>query len=175
MPRKPKEHWGTKRSVERASTRTQAPVEQHNVSWEAAGNRDLAREKKRRYDVERRSKAKCSSSSSSSSSSSGGGGGAGGGTARRLASSGVSAIEALHRLTAFRFFDEEDQIQYIVEGFRCEKTSEGGKKGRTFTIRNVDTNELDTMWEDSLLEFLHEARAKAAVRDIEDSEGEVED
>ena len=43
------------------------------------------------------------------------------------------------------------------------------------TIRNVDTNELDTMWEDSLLEFLHEAKAKAAVHDIEDSEGEVED
>ena len=80
-----------------------------------------------------------------------------------------------HRLTAFRFFDEEDQIQYIVEGFCCEETSEGGKKGRTFTIRNVDTNELDTMWEDSLLEYLHEAKAKAAVRDIEDSEGEVED
>ena len=80
-----------------------------------------------------------------------------------------------HRLTAFRFFDEEDQSQYIVEGFCCEKTSAGGKKGRTFTIRNVDTKELDTMWEDSLLEFLHEAKAKAAVHDIEDSEGEVED
>ena len=44
-----------------------------------------------------------------------------------------------HRLTGFRFFDEEDQMQYIVEGFCLG-----------FNIRNVITNELDIMWEDSL-------------------------
>ena len=81
-----------------------------------------------------------------------------------------------HRLTSFRFFDEEDQMQYIVEGFCCEKASADGKKGRTFTIRNVTTNEIDTMWEDSLLGYLDEAKAKAGAHDIEDSdEGDAED
>ena len=98
MPRKTKTNWGTKCSVKRASTRTQVPVEQHNVSWEAAGHRDRASEKKARYDhgrYERMTETSArSSSSSSSSSSSGGGGGAGRGTACRLASSGVSAIQA---------------------------------------------------------------------------------
>ena len=28
-----------------------------------------------------------------------------------------------HRLTGFQFFDEEDQMQYIVEGFCCEEAS----------------------------------------------------
>ena len=81
-----------------------------------------------------------------------------------------------HRLTGFRFFDEEDQMQYIVEGFCCEEASAGGKKGRTFTIRNVTTNGLETMWEDSLREYLEEAKAKAGAHDIEDSdEGDAED
>ena len=81
-----------------------------------------------------------------------------------------------HRLTGFRFFDEEDQMQYIVEGFCCEEASAGGKKGRTFTIRNVTTNGLETMWEDSLREYLEEAKAKAGAHDIEDSdEGDAEE
>ena len=83
-----------------------------------------------------------------------------------------------HRPTGFRFFDEEDQMQYIVEGFCCEEASAGGKKGRTFTIRNVTTNGLETMWEDSLreYEYLEEAKAKAGAHDIEDSdEGDAED
>ena len=77
-----------------------------------------------------------------------------------------------HRLTGFRFFDEEDQMQYIVEGFCCEEASAGGKKGRTFNIRNVTTNELDIMWEDSLREYLDEAKAKAGAHDIEDDSDE---
>ena len=61
-------------------------------------------------------------------------------------------------------------------GLCCEKTSAGGKKGRTFTIRNVTTNEFDTMWEDSLLGYLAEAKAKAGAHDIEESdEGDAED
>ena len=34
-----------------------------------------------------------------------------------------------HRLAGFKFFDEEDQVQYIVEGFCCEEASASGKKG----------------------------------------------
>ena len=56
------------------------------------------------------------------------------------------------------------------------KSVAGGKKGRTCTIRNVTTNGLETMWEDSLREYLEEAKAKAGAHDIENSdEGDAKD
>ena len=79
-----------------------------------------------------------------------------------------------HRLAGFKFFDEEDQVQYIVEGFCCEEASASGKEGRTFTIRNMVSNEFDTMWEDSLLVYLDEAKEKAGAHDIEE-DSDIED
>ena len=76
-----------------------------------------------------------------------------------------------HRLTGFKYFEEEEGgCQYIVEGFLEDRT-EGGKKGRVFTIRNVDDGELDTMWEGSLLEKLREAKEVAQLDGYDGAEG----
>ena len=57
-----------------------------------------------------------------------------------------------------------------MEGFLEDRT-EGGKKGRVFTIRNVDDGELDTMWEGSLLEKLREAKEVAQRDGYDGAEG----
>ena len=66
-----------------------------------------------------------------------------------------------HKLTAFKYVDPDDDCQYVVEGFNSEQIV-GGKKRRCFTIRNLtepaSSDDLPTMWEDSLLDILREAK-----------------
>ena len=66
-----------------------------------------------------------------------------------------------HKLTAFKYVDPDDDCQYVVEGFNSEQIV-SGKKRRCFTIRNLtepaSSDDLPTMWEDSLLDILREAK-----------------
>ena len=85
----------------RKSTRKPVKAKLHNISRADCGMRNWTAIHRAKYDDERyhakladNRRAEASSSQAKCSSSSSGGGGAGGGTARRLASSGVSAIEA---------------------------------------------------------------------------------
>ena len=52
--------------------------------------------------------------------------------------SGAAGSIDPHRLTVFKYVDEDDGVQYMVEGFLAETVV----NGRSFAVRNLETNEV---------------------------------
>ena len=64
--------------------------------------------------------------------------------------------------------DEDDGVQYMVEGFLA-KTVVNGREGRSFTVRNLETNEVADdggMSEAYLLDKLAEAKDAAGLTQL---------
>ena len=82
--------------------------------------------------------------------------------------SGAAGSTDPHRLTGFKYVDEDDGVQYMVEGFLAE-TVVNGQKCRSFTVRNLETNEVADdggMSEAYLLDKLAEAKDAAGLTQL---------